>query len=263
MTSNVLTKIVAHKRAELAQRQAATPLPSLEEAIASRPPPRAFAQAISRKAQARQPAVIAEVKKASPSKGVLRADFNPKAIAKSYQAAGATCLSVLTDEHFFQGKDDYLSQASQQVAVPILRKDFIIDPYQIYEARAIGADCILLIAGILTPAQLQEYHALATSLGMAALVEVHDEAELTKALPISPQLIGVNNRDLKTFNVDLNATLKLLPLIPPSATLVTESGLHSRAEVEQMLAQGVYAFLVGEAFMRHPDPGTALKQLFP
>ncbi|MGI9323187.1 MAG: indole-3-glycerol phosphate synthase TrpC [Pseudomonadales bacterium] len=265
MTENILTRIVAHKRDELAARQAKRPLRQLEEYIAAAPTmdsPRGFAAAIHAKADKQQPAVIAEIKKASPSQGVIREDFDPTAIAKSYADAGATCLSVLTDEKFFMGSDDCLKATRQAVALPLLRKDFVIDAYQVYEARALGADCILLIASLLSQNQLQEYCELAASLGMDALIEVHDQTELTQALAAAPPLIGINNRDLKTFDVDLNTTLALLPQIPAETRVVTESGIHQRADVERMMTQGVYGFLVGEAFMRADDPGAALQKLF-
>jgi indole-3-glycerol phosphate synthase len=206
--------------------------------------------------------VIAEIKKASPSKGLLRADFHPAEIARSYQAGGAACLSVLTDVDFFQGADDHLRQARGACALPVLRKDFVIDPYQVYEARAIGADCILLIVACLGDAALRELAGLATHLDMDVLVEVHDADELARALAVPGRLIGINNRDLRSFDVRLETTLGLLDAIPPQRLVVTESGIHTREDVGRMRQAGVHAFLVGESFMRADDPGEKLKDLF-
>jgi indole-3-glycerol phosphate synthase len=208
------------------------------------------------------PAVIAEVKKASPSKGVLRADFIPADIAQSYAEHGAACLSVLTDQQFFQGSIDYLKQARASCDLPVLRKDFMVDPYQVYEARAMGADCVLLIAACLDDAQMQGLEALALSLDMAVLVEVHDGAELQRALKLKTPLLGINNRNLKTFDVSLSTTLGLLKDVPASHLLVTESGISTAADVQRMRAAGVHAFLVGEVFMRADEPGQALAELF-
>jgi indole-3-glycerol phosphate synthase len=207
-------------------------------------------------------AVIAEVKKASPSKGVLREDFRPTDIARSYERAGATCLSVLTDVDFFQGADAYLGEARNACSLPVIRKDFIIDPYQVYESRAIGADCILLIAACLHDTQLSELTGLAHHLGLDVLTEVHDAAELERALAVPGRLIGINNRNLRTFDVSLHTTLSLIDAIPAERLIVTESGIHSRADVALMRRNGVNAFLVGESFMRAPDPGDKLAELF-
>jgi indole-3-glycerol phosphate synthase len=207
-------------------------------------------------------AVIAEVKKASPSKGVLRADFIPADIAQSYAEYGAACLSVLTDVQFFQGCNDFLKQARASCDLPVLRKDFMVDPYQVYEARAIGADCILLIAACLSDAQMAELEAVALHLGMAVLVEVHDREELHRALRLKTRLLGVNNRNLRTFEVTLDTTLAMLPEVPTDRLLITESGILQAADVQRMRNAGVHAFLVGEAFMRAPDPGVALAELF-
>jgi indole-3-glycerol phosphate synthase len=224
---------------------------------------RDFVAALRAKIAAGRPAVIAEVKKASPSKGVLRADFDPAAIARSYAASGAACLSVLTDRQFFQGAPEHLAAARGACALPVLRKDFVVDPYQVHEARALGADCILLIVAALEAARMRELEALALGLGMAVLVEVHDAAELDRALALSSPLVGINNRDLRTFDTRLETTLDLLPRIPAERLVVTESGILARADVERMRSHGVNAFLVGEAFMRAAEPGSALAALFP
>jgi indole-3-glycerol phosphate synthase len=226
------------------------------------PPPRDFAGAIRSKLEAGGAAVIAEVKKASPSKGVLREEFDPAAIGRSYAEHGAACLSVLTDEQFFQGHSTYLVQARDASGLPVLRKDFMIDAYQVYEARAMGADCILLIVAALDDAQLTELEAIALSLDMAVLVEAHDGSELDRALLLKTPLLGINNRNLRTFETHLETTLSLLPRIPGDKLVVTESGILTRADVERMRAANVHAFLVGEAFMRATDPGAALGALF-
>ncbi len=225
-------------------------------------PARDFVGAIRAKIAAGQAAVIAEVKKASPSKGVLRADFHPAEIAASYERHGAACLSVLTDEQFFQGSAEYLQQARAACTLPVLRKDFIVDEYQIWQARAMGADAILLIAAALELGEMQDFEALAHSLGMAVLVEVHDGAELDLALQLNTPLVGINNRNLRTFEVSLDTTLALRARVPADRLLVTESGILQRADVARMRDAGVHAFLVGEAFMRAPDPGAALARLF-
>lgn len=259
---NILDTIVDRKREEVAERRLSMPVDQLKHRISDQDAARGFADAIRDKARAGKAAVISEIKKASPSKGVIREDFDPASIAKSYEKAGATCLSVLTDVDFFQGADDYLRMARVETALPVLRKDFIVAPYQVYEARAIGADCVLLIVAILEMDDLRMLYDLAVSIGLDVLIEVHDEVELGKALTLSPDLIGINNRDLKTFNVDLNTTLDLLRHIPDDIVVVTESGIAERTDVDRMLSSGVYGFLVGEAFMREADPGSALEFLF-
>lgn len=261
-TSTILKKILDRKLEEIAERSAKVSLARLKEQISVVAPARGFIKAIEKKLSARQSAVIAEIKKASPSKGVIRENFQPVDIARSYERAGAACLSVLTDVDFFQGCDAYLQQARAAVGLPVLRKDFTIDAYQVYEARSIGADCILLIVAALTPAQLQDLYALATALGMDVLVEVHDEAELEIALRLGSRLVGINNRSLHTFEVSLDNTYRLLQQIPPGKMIVTESGIHSAADVQAMRQRGVNTFLVGEAFMRAGDPGAELEKLF-
>jgi len=223
---------------------------------------RGFARALEEKITQGKPAVIAEIKKASPSKGVIRENFNPVEIASSYAAHGAACLSVLTDVKFFQGSYDYLRQARAACSLPVLRKDFMIDPYQIVHARALGADCILLIVAALSPQQLREFESVATELGMDVLVEVHDRAELDVALELNTSLIGINNRNLRTFETSLQTTLDLLPAIPEGKRVITESGILAPEDVKQMRDHDVHAFLVGEAFMRAPEPGAALHDLF-
>jgi indole-3-glycerol phosphate synthase len=259
---DILNKILAVKAQEVAAAQAIKPLAVMRAEAEQAPPARDFVGAIRAKIAAGQAAVIAEIKKASPSKGVLRADFQPAAIAASYAKHGAACLSVLTDEQFFQGSADYLRQARGACTLPVLRKDFIVDEYQIYQARAMGADAILLIAAALDVKQMQVFEALAHSLGMAVLVEVHDVAELGIALQLATPLIGVNNRNLRTFEVSLNTTLDLLPRIPRGRIAVTESGILTAADVKLMLSHQVHAFLVGEAFMRAEDPGAELAKVF-
>ena len=258
----VLEKILARKVQEVAERSARVSLTELERLAAQADPVRGFARAMLEQAKKKHPAVIAEIKKASPSKGVIREHFVPNEIAHSYEKGGATCLSVLTDIDFFQGADAYLQQARAACALPVIRKDFIIDPYQVREARWIGADAILLIAACLSDAQLSELNALARELGLDVLIEVHDAAELDRALAVPGQLIGINNRNLRTFEVTLETTLGLLGAIPEDRLLVTESGILGREDVARMRAQGVQAFLVGEAFMRAPDPGAELARLF-
>jgi indole-3-glycerol phosphate synthase len=261
-TADILQKIVARKWQEVPERVAKVPLAMLEQRIANQIPTRGFVAALSQRIEQRKPAIIAEVKKASPSKGVIREHFVPAEIAASYAGAGAACLSVLTDVDFFQGADDYLRQAREAVDLPVLRKDFIVDPYQIYEARSLGADCILLIVAILTPQQLAEFYRLAVSLEMDVLIEVHNEVELGQALTVSPALVGINNRDLRDFSVSLDTTFDLLAQIPAGVHVITESGIGERADVEAMLARDVYGFLVGESFMRDENPGARLKELF-
>jgi indole-3-glycerol phosphate synthase len=254
----ILDRIVAVKRAEVAQARERVPLSSLEQRVRTASPPRDFVEAL----RARKPAVIAEIKKASPSRGVLRADFRPAEIARSYEKAGAACLSVLTDRDFFQGSSEDLQAARAACSLPVLRKDFIIDPYQVLESRAMGADCILLIAACVPAAEMVELESLAQRLGMAVLVEVHDAGELEAALGLTTPLIGINNRNLKTFETRLETTLELLPLIPPERVVITESGILAIGDVQRMQSAGVDSFLVGEAFMRANDPGAALDELF-
>lgn len=260
--SDILDKIVAVKREEIAAASRQRDLASLRREAESRTDVRDFAAALRRKVAAGHAAVIAEVKKASPSKGVLREHFVPADIATSYERHGAACLSVLTDVQFFQGSAAYLQQARAACALPVLRKDFMVDPYQVYEARAMGADCILLIAACLDDAQMADLEAQALALGMAVLVEVHDGAELDRALRLKTPLVGINNRNLRTFEVTLDTTLSLLPRVPRDRLLVTESGILGAADVARMRDANVHAFLVGEAFMRAADPGAALAQLF-
>jgi len=261
--SDILNKIVAVKRQEVAAAIRRKPLDAVRFDAESRVLTRDFTGALRAKIAAGRPAVIAEVKKASPSKGVLRADFIPADIAQSYAEYGATCLSVLTDKDFFQGSIDYLKQARASCDLPVLRKDFIVDPYQVYESRVMGADCILLIAACLDDAQMKSLEALALSLDMAVLVEVHDRAELDRALKLKTPLLGINNRNLQTFEVSLETTLTLLQDVPTDRLLVTESGITTPADVARLRGAGVNAFLVGEAFMRAEDPGVALAALFP
>jgi len=260
--TDILTKIVAVKREEIAAAMARKSLAAMRFDAESRVLTRDFVGALRAKIAVGQPVVIAEIKKASPSKGVLRADFIPADIAQSYAEYGAACLSVLTDQQFFQGCIDYLKQARASCQLPVLRKDFMVDAYQIYESRAMGADAILLIAACLDDAQMKDFEQIAQSLDMAVLVEVHDAAELARALKLKTPLIGVNNRNLKTFEVSLDTTLTLMKDIPPERLLVCESGIHSRDDVLRMGAAGVNAFLVGEAFMRAKEPGEALAALF-
>jgi indole-3-glycerol phosphate synthase len=260
--SDILKKILAAKAQEVAAAKPAKPLPQLRTEAAQAPPARDFVGAIRDRIAAKQPAVIAEIKKASPSKGILRADFRPAEIAASYAQHGAACLSVLTDEQFFRGSAEYLKQARAACAIPVLRKDFMVDEYQIYQARAMGADAILLIAAALSPAQMKEFEALAHSLGMAVLVEIHDGNELDAALQLATPLIGINNRNLRTFEVSLQTTLDLLPRIPPGRIVITESGILMPEDVGLMRQHGVHTFLVGEAFMRAADPGEELARLF-
>jgi len=261
--SDILDRINAVKRDEVAAAQARVPLAALRAEAESRAEPtRGFAQALRDKIAAGRSGVIAEVKKASPSKGVLRADFRPADIARSYERHGAACLSVLTDAPHFQGSIEYLLQARAACALPVLRKDFMVDPYQVYEARAMGADCILLIVASLADGQMAELEDCALGLGLDVLVEVHDGAELERALRLKTPLVGINNRNLKTFEVTLDTTLGLLAQVPADRLLVTESGILGPGDVQRMRDAQVHAFLVGEAFMRAPDPGAALSALF-
>ena len=258
----ILDRIIAHKRDEVAERRRRRGVAELQARIERQSAPRGFARALVRKIAAGQPAVIAELKRASPSKGVIRERYEPSVIAPQYEAAGAACLSVLTDEAFFRGADHHLQAARQAVSIPVLRKDFMVDAYQILESRALGADCVLLIVGALDAAQLGALHQQALTLGLDALVEVHDAGELETALRLNPQLVGINNRNLKTFETRLETTWDLLAQIPDGVTVVTESGFREPRQVRMMRQRGVGAFLVGEAFMRADDPGAALRALF-
>ena len=259
---DVLRRIIRHKAREVSERAERTPLRVLGERAQAQAPPRGFAAALRSRIAAGEPAVIAELKKASPSKGVLREDFDPDRIARGYAAGGAAALSVLTDETFFQGADRHLAQARSASGLPVLRKDFVIDAYQVYEARALGADCILLIVAALGDAHLNELAGLAAHLGMDVLVEVHDAAELERAAHLESLLLGINNRDLRTFDTTLDTTLDLLDRIPAGRTVITESGIRTRDDVARMRAAGVHGFLVGEAFMRAERPGARLRELF-
>ena len=259
---DILEKILQRKLEEVAERSQRLSLLEMEEQAVAAPAARGFTVAIQQRIGQGQPAVIAEIKKASPSKGLLRADFQPAAIARSYEQGGATCLSVLTDSDFFQGHEDYLQQARAACQLPVLRKDFIIDPYQVYEARAIGADCILLIVAALDDERLLALARLARDLGMDVLVEVHDRAELHRALLLPTVLMGINNRNLRNFDTSLQVTLDLLDEIPADRIVITESGIHTPDDVRLMRDHAVQGFLVGEAFMRADDPGAELRRLF-
>jgi len=261
-TPTILTRILARKDQEVAERQQAVSEADLLALAEKQSAPRGFIEALNQRIAAGDAAVIAEVKKASPSKGVMREAFHPADIAKSYAQGGAACLSVLTDADFFQGHEDYLIAARDACDLPVIRKDFITHGYQVTEARAIGADCILLIVAALNDAQLRDLHQQANALGMDVLVEVHDAEELERALALDLKLVGINNRNLHTFDTSLNTTLDLLPRIPEGVTVITESGIHTRDDVELMRDHEVNGFLVGEAFMREEDPGLALKRLF-
>jgi indole-3-glycerol phosphate synthase len=260
--ADILQRILARKREEIDERRARVAGRELVARLDSVPRARGFGDALRAKIAHGAAAVIAEVKKASPSKGVMRTDFRPAEIARSFEAGGAACLSVLTDVDFFQGSDAYLQQARAACALPVLRKDFTIDAYQVYEARALGADCILLIVAALDDSALVELSTLAHSIGLDVLIEVHDAGELERALTTSAPLIGINNRNLRTFETRLETTLDLLDRVPSDRLLVTESGIHTRADVARMRSAGVHAFLVGEAFMRAEDPGAELRRLF-
>jgi len=261
-TPDILKKIVDRKLEEIAARKECVTEAGLKEKLKSADAPRGFVDAIAAKIIAGKAGVIAEIKKTSPSKGVLREDFHPADIARSYEKGGAACLSVLTDEDFFQGSDEYLQQARSACTLPVIRKDFIVDTYQVYEARAIGADCILLIVACLEDEQMKTLNDLAHELGMDVLVEVHDEEELLRALKLNNRLIGINNRNLRTFEVSLDATLKMLDQIPEDSIVVTESGIHTKDDANLMRENHVNAFLVGEAFMRADEPGEKLSELF-
>jgi len=258
----ILARILARKDEEIAARRARVAEATLLERARGQSAPRGFVEALDRTIADGDPAVIAEVKKASPSKGVIRDDFDPEAIAKAYAEAGASCLSVLTDADFFQGHEDFLIAARNACELPVIRKDFIVDGYQVSEARAIGADCILLIVAALDDARLKDLHQQAVALGMDVLVEVHDALELERALALELTLVGINNRDLHSFETSLGTTFQLLSRIPEQVTVITESGIHTRGDVEHMREYGVNGFLVGEAFMREADPGSALRRLF-
>lgn len=260
--SDILNTILARKAEEVAARRAAVPLAELQARLADAPPLRGFARALHESIANGEPAVIAEVKKASPSKGVIRPDFRPAEIAMSYEMGGASCLSVLTDVDFFQGSDTYLQQAREACSLPVLRKDFVVDPYQIVEARVLGADCILLIVSALDDLQLASLSNTALELGLDVLVEVHDVDELERALQVPVPLIGINNRNLRTFEVSLETTLAMKDMVPADRLLVTESGITGPADVARMRAANVNAFLVGEAFMRFDEPGAGLRELF-
>lgn len=260
--SDILNKILNTKHAEVNAAKAEKPLVQVRAEAASALPPRNFVEAIRRKLTANQAAVIAEIKKASPSKGVIREDFRPAEIAASYEAGGAACLSILTDMQYFQGSPEYLKQARAACSLPVLRKDFMIETYQVYEARAMGADCILLIVAALDLPRMRELETIAQDLGMAVLVEVHNGAELDLALQLKTPLLGINNRNLRTFDVTLDTTLGLLKRIPEDRIVVTESGIFTPDDVALMRNNQVHTFLVGEAFMRQPDPGLELSRVF-
>lgn len=261
-TPTVLKKILARKAEEIVDRKAKVSVKQLKVAIEKAPAPRGFAKALQAKISAGRSAVIAEIKKASPSKGVIREQFDPVAIAKSYEQGGAACLSVLTDVDFFQGADQYLKDALAACALPVIRKDFIIDEYQLYESRSLGADCVLLIVSALQPSELYSLHATALALGLDVLVEVHDQRELEIALAVENPMVGINNRNLHSFEVSLENTYMLLDQIPDNRIVITESGIHSSHDVKAMRDKNVHAFLVGEAFMRSEDPGEQLKRFF-
>lgn len=261
---DVLVRILKRKQEEVAERQKVHTLESLRQQAEAQTARRGFVRAMQQQVAKGQPAVIAEIKKASPSKGVIRENFDPVAIAKTYEEQGAACLSVLTDRDFFQGHEDYLVAARDAVKLPVIRKDFLIDDYQVYEAKALGADCILLIVAAFpdNPSQLQDLYQLAIGLGMDVLVEVHDEAECEIAMNLRLDMLGINNRNLRNFNTQLDTTLRLARQLPDELLIVTESGIHSADDVRLMQDNGINAFLVGEAFMRQDDPGQALKALF-
>jgi len=260
--SNILDKILATKREEIRLTSSYRPIEDLQREVGDAPIVRNFEQAIRNKIANGESAVIAEIKKASPSKGVIREQFDPITIAQTYEQNGAACLSVLTDRDYFMGAAEYLVAARSATQLPVLRKDFIVDPYQIFEARCMGADCILLIVAALEQSQMLELEHVATQLGMSVLVEAHSQEEFERAIQLETSLIGVNNRDLRTFETSLETTFGLISALPEDRILITESGIHDRADVTLMRERGVFAFLVGEAFMRQPDPGEALKSFF-
>jgi indole-3-glycerol phosphate synthase len=258
---SILQRILDTKREEVALRSSQRDLNAMRATAMDQPDPRGFTDRVCAVSESGT-AVIAEVKKASPSAGIIREDFRPADIAASYESAGAACISVLTDEQYFQGSDSYLQQARDACSLPVLRKDFMVDPWQIHESRALGADCILLIVAALPRDLLQELDGLAHEIGLDVLVEVHDEQEMEYALTTGANLVGVNNRDLHTFTTDLGISERLVQMVPESRTMVTESGIHTVQDVERMRSSGIHSFLVGEAFMRSPDPGVALQELF-
>lgn len=260
--ADILERILARKREEISERRKLHSLADLKARAASQTPPRGFIDALRARIEVGRAGVIAEIKKASPSKGLIREDFDPVSIAESYEAGGASCLSVLTDHDFFEGHEDDLVAARAACALPVIRKDFMIDPWQIDEARAIGADCILLIVAALEQSQMEELASAAAEQGMDVLIEVHDAQELERALRLKPALLGINNRDLRTFHTTLETTLALAASVPADTLLVTESGIHTKDDVKKMRAAGIHAFLVGEAFMRQDDPGAHLAGLF-
>lgn len=261
-TPDILKTILAKKAEEVARRKANTPISMLQEIATGVQGPRGFYQALRSKADQQKPAIIAEIKKASPSQGVIREDFKPVEIAVDYAMNGASCLSVLTDKEFFQGSEANLQMVREKCPLPAIRKDFMIDPYQIHESRALGADCVLLIVAALDDSMLKELHDTATGLGMDVLVEVHDAEELGRALQLDTRMIGINNRNLRTFEVSLQTTLTLKNTIPDDKLIVTESGIHTPADVKLMQENGIYTFLVGEAFMRAERPGLKMRELF-
>jgi len=261
-TPDILKKILDKKAEEVARRRLGMTIANLEDIAGDVESPRGFYNALQSNVLAKKPAIIAEIKKASPSKGVIREDFNPIAIGQDYAMNGATCLSVLTDKEFFQGSEVYLQMVRERCPLPVLRKDFMIDPYQIYEARALGADCILLIVAALEDSQMHELSDVATKLGMDVLVEVHNAEELQRALTLDTKLIGINNRNLRTFETSLQTTLELKANIPEDRLIITESGIHTHEDVKLMLDNDIYTFLVGEVFMRAESPGQKMKELF-
>lgn len=261
-TPDILKKILAKKDEEVAKRKARMSVADLADIISDAEAPRGFARALQDKALSKKPAIIAEVKKASPSKGIIRENFKPVEIAQDYAMNGATCLSVLTDKEFFHGGEVNLQMARQACPLPALRKDFMIDPYQIHESRALGADCILLIVAALSDAQMHELADTTKELGMDILVEVHDQAEMERALTLDTPLMGINNRDLHTFETSLQTTLDLKEMVPEDRLVITESGIHTQEHVQLMMQNGIYTFLVGEAFMRAEHPGAKMRELF-
>lgn len=261
-TPDILKKILTRKAEEVASRKERLPLDMLEEIASGNENPRGFATALQSKVKAKKPAIIAEIKKASPSKGVIREDFKPMEIAQDYAMNGATCLSVLTDKDFFQGSEVYLQKARETCPLPVLRKDFMIDTYQVYESRALGADCILLIVAALEDEQMHELADTAKVLGMDVLVETHNAEELERALTLDTPLIGINNRNLRTFETSLQTTLDLQKNIPDERLIITESGIHTQEDIQLMLDNGIYSFLIGEAFMKADSPGKKMREIF-